>query len=359
MAPDPGHLLATTDDTRALALADHHPGLQVVRDPEAALVVTGPQEDVSAYVSELVRAGIDLRAFNQTQTPLEALFFMLTDDSTHQTLDRPTEPTRARPVSAATTAAPAAAVDATPATGRRPASLRHCDGRCASSRAQYRAKAVLIGAAVLPIIVVVVMHGQSRPPKDTLFGRFATVDGFALALLILGFAAQWVLPLLTAIVAGDIFASEDQHGTWKTVLTRSTSRAQLFWAKTLTAGGFAVLVLAVLATSTIVSSVLIVGHQPLIGLSGQTIPATEALRLVALSWATMLPAMLGFTCLAILLSVWSPQPRRRHRRPRRDRHGHAARRRARWHRGDPPVPAHHRLRGLARPVRRHRDSPAP
>jgi ABC-2 type transport system ATP-binding protein len=96
MAPDPGHLLATTDDTRALALADHHPGLRVVRDPEAALVVTGPQEDVSAYVSELVRAGIDLLAFNQTQTPLEALFFMLTDDSTHQTLDRPAELTRAR-----------------------------------------------------------------------------------------------------------------------------------------------------------------------------------------------------------------------------------------------------------------------
>ena len=73
--------------------------------------------------------------------------------------------------------------------------------------------------------MVVVIHGQSRPPKDTLFGRFATVNGFALALLVLGFAAQWVLPLLTAVVAGDIFASEDQHGTWKTVLTRSTSRA--------------------------------------------------------------------------------------------------------------------------------------
>jgi ABC-2 type transport system ATP-binding protein len=95
MAPDPGHLLATTDDTRALAIAAPHPGLKVVRDPEAALVVTGPQEDVSSYVSELVRAGIDLLAFNQTQTPLEALFFMLTDDSTHQTLDRPAELTRA------------------------------------------------------------------------------------------------------------------------------------------------------------------------------------------------------------------------------------------------------------------------
>jgi ABC-2 type transport system permease protein len=175
-------------------------------------------------------------------------------------------------------------------------------------RAQYRAKAVLLGAVLMPIVVVVVIHGQSRPPKDTLFGRFATDNGFALALLVLGFASQWLLPLLTAIVAGDVFASEDQHGTWKTVLTRSTSRAGLFWAKTLTAAGFAVLVLAVLAASTIVASVLIVGHQPLIGLSGQTVTAGTALRLVAESWASMLPAMLGFTCLAILLSVWSRNP---------------------------------------------------
>jgi ABC-2 type transport system ATP-binding protein len=91
MAPDPGHLLATTDDTRALAIAAHHPDLRVVRDPQAALVVTGPKPDVSAYVAAIVRAGIDLLALNQTQTPLEALFFMLTDDTTHQTLDRPVD----------------------------------------------------------------------------------------------------------------------------------------------------------------------------------------------------------------------------------------------------------------------------
>jgi ABC-2 type transport system permease protein len=190
----------------------------------------------------------------------------------------------------------------------RPGALTALRWEVRKLRAQYRARVALVGAALLPVVVVVVIHGQSRPPKDTLFGRFATTNAFALALLVLGFASQWVLPLLTAIVAGDIFASEDQHGTWKTVLTRSTSRAQLFWAKVVTAGGFAVLVLALLATSTIVSSLLVVGHQPLSGLSGQTVPAGEALRLVAASWATVLPALLGFTCLAILLSVWSRNP---------------------------------------------------
>src|SRR4051794_23675517 len=175
-------------------------------------------------------------------------------------------------------------------------------------RAQLRAKALLLGAVIVPVAVVLIVHGQSRPPKDTLFGRFATENGFPMALLVLGFASQWVLPLLTAIVAGDIFASEDTHGTWKTVLTRSTSRTQLFWAKTLTASAFGVVVLLVLAASTIASSALIVGHQPLIGLSGQTIAPVAAARLVAASWATMLPPMLAFTCLALLLSVWTRNP---------------------------------------------------
>ncbi len=175
-------------------------------------------------------------------------------------------------------------------------------------RAQYRARVVLLVAVLAPVAIVMVIHGQSRPPKDTLFGRFAIDNGFALSLLVLGFASQWVLPLLTAIVAGDVFASEDQHGTWKTVLTRSTGRSLLFWAKTITASGFATVVLVLLATSTMASSWVLVGHQPLIGLSGQTIPASTSLQLVAMSWATMLPPVLAFTCLAIVLSVWSRNP---------------------------------------------------
>src|SRR3954451_2066271 len=172
-------------------------------------------------------------------------------------------------------------------------------------RAQLRSKALLLGAAIVPVAVVIVVHSQARPPKDTLFGRFATENGFAMALLILGVASQWVLPLLTAIVAGDIFASEDQHGTWKTVLTRSISRSKLFWAKSVVAAVFALLALAVLTVSMIASSLLIVGHQPLTGLSGQTIQARPALELVAASWASMALPMLGFTCLALLFSVWS------------------------------------------------------
>jgi ABC-2 type transport system permease protein len=174
--------------------------------------------------------------------------------------------------------------------------------------AQARARWTLLICLVAPILIVVVLNQQQRPPKDSLYGRFIHQSGFAVPLLVLGFAAQWVLPLLTALVAGDIFASEDQHGTWKTVLTRSVSRAQVFWAKTITAVTFAVGVLIVLAASTIVSSLLIVGHQDLVGLTGQVIGSGTAARLVVASWATALAPLLGFTCLAILLSVRSRNP---------------------------------------------------
>ncbi len=90
-APDPGHVLATTDDVGALALAGTWRSISVVRDPEAALIVTGPPTEVSSYVGSLVRADIGLLAFTPTRTPLEALFFMLTDDPNHQSLDRPAQ----------------------------------------------------------------------------------------------------------------------------------------------------------------------------------------------------------------------------------------------------------------------------
>jgi len=63
--------------------------------------------------------------------------------------------------------------------------------------------------------------------------------------------------------------------------------------------------LLLLAASTVASSLLIVGHQPLTGLSGQTIHARAALELVSASWASMALPMVGFTCLALLFSVWS------------------------------------------------------
>lgn len=81
MAPDPGHLVDTDDNPRAASMADRH-GVTVEpgEEPGASLTVTGPADRVSAYVAHLVHSDLQLRAFTPTRTPLEELFFMLTDD---------------------------------------------------------------------------------------------------------------------------------------------------------------------------------------------------------------------------------------------------------------------------------------
>ncbi|MBL7492775.1 ABC transporter permease [Frankia sp. AgB1.9] len=171
--------------------------------------------------------------------------------------------------------------------------------------AQARTRATLTICLVAPFVFVVLLDQQSQVPKDTLFGRWIHASGFATPLFILGFASQWVFPLLTSIVAGDIFSSEDQYGTWKTILTRSHSRTQIFLAKTLAAATFAVLVIVVLGLATLAAGLLLVGHQPLEGLSGTVLPSGRAADLVLAAWATTLPPLLGFTALGIMLSVLS------------------------------------------------------
>ncbi|GAA4715314.1 ABC transporter ATP-binding protein [Nocardioides conyzicola] len=83
MAPDPGYRLSTSHDERAIAIARRHPAVTVVADSggEAGpgLVVTGAQRQVSGYVASIIQADIELLELTPTQTPLEALFFMLTD----------------------------------------------------------------------------------------------------------------------------------------------------------------------------------------------------------------------------------------------------------------------------------------
>jgi ABC-2 type transport system ATP-binding protein len=77
-APEQGHRLSTDNDPRALELAARHTQLNVTgADP--GLIVEGPQPAVDAYVRALVESGLSLRGLAQTETPLQTLFFMLTE----------------------------------------------------------------------------------------------------------------------------------------------------------------------------------------------------------------------------------------------------------------------------------------
>jgi ABC-2 type transport system permease protein len=174
---------------------------------------------------------------------------------------------------------------------------------CTKLAAQWKARAVLAVCLAGPFLFAAVIRLQSVVPADTLFGRSVKESGFAASLVVLGFAALWAFPVLTSIVGGDIFSAEDRHGTWKTVLTRSRGRSEIFAGKVLAALSFSVLAVLALAVSSIAAGVLVIGFGPLIDLSGRLLAPAQALTSVALAWTTVLVPALGFTGFAMLLSV--------------------------------------------------------
>jgi ABC-2 type transport system permease protein len=86
---------------------------------------------------------------------------------------------------------------------------------------QFKVRILIATCVVAPFGFAVAMRVQGSLPVDTLFGRAVKDSGFAIPLVVLGFAALWAFPVLTSVVGGDIFSAEDRYGTWKTVLTRS------------------------------------------------------------------------------------------------------------------------------------------
>lgn len=76
-APEQAHEIRTTDDGRTAMLATAA-GLKVTR-LDGGLAVQGTQPDIDALVAAVIGEGIALRALARRETPLEALFFMLTE----------------------------------------------------------------------------------------------------------------------------------------------------------------------------------------------------------------------------------------------------------------------------------------
>lgn len=61
-------------------------------------------------------------------------------------------------------------------------------------------------------VAAVALDGSGATPELP-FGPLVRESGLATPLVYLSFGAFWLIPLVTALVAGDIVASEDQQGT--------------------------------------------------------------------------------------------------------------------------------------------------
>jgi ABC-2 type transport system permease protein len=166
----------------------------------------------------------------------------------------------------------------------------------------WRIRLLIIVVWVIPAVLVSVVSHQSSLPSDTVFGRWMSATGWAGSLVVLTFAGTYVLPLLTSVVAGDVFAIEDRLGTWRHLLVAIRSPRRIFAAKALASLSVIVLLVAGLAVSS-AAGVVTVGNRPLIGLDGQALAPADAAGRVALAWLCVLGPTLALAAIGLLGSV--------------------------------------------------------
>lgn len=170
-------------------------------------------------------------------------------------------------------------------------------------RAQLTTRLLVLLVVLGPFAFAALLNAQSGTPSDALFGAWVHSSGFAVSLVILGFAGSWGVPIVTGAMAGDLFASEDRFGTWKTILTRSCTREDVFVGKVLAVGTLVAALTAALALSSLVAGALLVGLHPLVNLSGESTSSGRMLALTLVSWLYCLLPTFAYMSVAILVSV--------------------------------------------------------
>jgi ABC-2 type transport system permease protein len=172
-------------------------------------------------------------------------------------------------------------------------------------RYQKRTYLGLGAAAVVPIIFVVAIHFRHHRQGggDFAFASYLTKSGLVVPLVILLFGAVWMFPLITALVAGDIFASEDHNGTLKTVLTRSLERWQIFAGKALAAFTYAFVAILLGGTVAVIAGCIESGFNSVQTLTGTIVSAPKGLELVYLSLLVYLIPIATVVCIGLMLST--------------------------------------------------------
>ena len=286
-----GRRLRTSDDEYAQTIAAEHPQLDVARAADGdGLDIDGAELARDRYTVALGQAGVAVRSLEQATDDLGALFLALTTGP--ETADpAPLPPPRSpegRPMRPRFTA--------------RGVMIATSVER-AKLAARLEVRGVLAACVCVPLAFGAAMRGEAVVPEDTLFGRAIVRSGAALPLVVLGFAAAWVFPLLASVVAADVFAAEYRHGTWPMLLTRSRTASELFIGKAIVASAFSCVVVCLLGVSSAGAGLFLAGNAPLVGLSGTLLAGAHAAGLTAAAWVSVLPPVVAFTALAMLASI--------------------------------------------------------
>ena len=268
--------LETTDDDRAIAVCRAQRGHQRrSRASVTGIVFTADEAAVAELSQALVEAGALIRALAPQTVTLEDLFFSLTEG------DGARADEAEHPNPAITPRRGGRAVSAIAASSGAPGVGTVFRWELTKLRHQKRTYLGLGAAAIVPILFVLAIHFRhDRRGGDFAFAYYLTRSGLAMPLVLMLFGAVWMFPLITALVAGDIFASEDHNGTLKTIFTRSLDRGQIFAGKALAAAAYAIVAILLSGTVAVVAGSIQSGFNSLQSLSGTIVSAPKGLELV-------------------------------------------------------------------------------
>ncbi|MET8999495.1 ABC transporter permease [Amycolatopsis sp. NPDC004169] len=175
--------------------------------------------------------------------------------------------------------------------------------------AAWRIRLLVLACWLAPAVFVAAVGEQSSLPVDTLFGRWMNATGWAGPLVMLGFAGTYALPLLTSVVAGDVFAAEDRLGTWRHLLVAVRSTGRLFAAKALASLTVLLVLVAGMAVSATAGGLLTAGNRVLVGFDGHLLTPGDAAATVLLAWVSVLAPTLALAAIGLLGSVlWGRSP---------------------------------------------------
>jgi ABC-2 type transport system permease protein len=174
--------------------------------------------------------------------------------------------------------------------------------KLASQKRTYMGLALVVA---LPLFFVIFqnVHQRGSHGNGNIFAAQITQSGLATPVLMLLFLSAFLLPVVAALVAGDIVANEDGNGTLKTILTRSVDRGQVFAAKALVAMTYAATAVYLSAVVATVAGIASWGFHSVTTFSGTVVSAHEALLLVFAANTIYLIPLLTIAAIALLLST--------------------------------------------------------
>ena len=208
-------------------------------------------------------------------------------------------------MSSAATAEPPTALSSAPRRIRRPAVSTVYRWELRKLVSQKRTYLGFGLGAILPLAFVIVqlLRNHQQHGGDSIFFSEITQSGLVTPVLMLIFLSAFMIPVIAALVAGDIVANEDGNGTLKTILTRSVDRGQVFAAKTLAAMTYAVIALYISAAVGTIAGVSAWGLRSIVTLSGTRVPASEALLLIVAGNACYLIPLFAVVSIGVFLST--------------------------------------------------------